>query len=471
MANGIPAHDAFAERVVVSAGILDPGSIPELSRFVDPEDFYQPPCREIWRAVVHLDEAGLDVGLESVASRLNETGKLQGIGGLQAIGEIVDVTPAMAAAHEYARAVAEKAAVRRAGAVCSHLVAEAGGTVESPREWLTEAVARLAEVTDLGRMSERDPAATAREVAKEVHTGILDRVARAKAGSDGAPGIGTGFQGLDYRIGRLTPGSLTILGAPTGIGKTGLALCIARNVARAGHGVAYATLEIPREELLERALADLTKVPVDNLFSGRIKDTDHEIIARGVARLAELPLVVDDATNHSLATLRGLVRRAERKLSASVGLLVVDYMQLVRAQTRRGATEADMVAEVSRGLLALAKDLNISVLALSQFNRDVKNRTDKEPQVTDLRQSGQIEQDARAIVLLQRTTQEGEDPQNVSAFTRKARGGGHVGVTKFVFRRTTSTWTECEEDAQPLGYGGRWSPVDDRDDYGIDNGF
>lgn len=459
MAGGVPSHDAFAERVVISAAVLDPGSIPEIARYVGPDDFYLPLCREVWRAVVALDAASREVAADAVAAWLHEQGKLEQIGGLPAIAEVLEASPAISAAHEYARSVAERAAIRRTGSVAVRVAAEARSSVADPRAWLQDVEARVSEATDTSRIAERDPAATARQVAKEVHDGLLERFAKVKAGEDGAPGLSTGFCGLDYRIGRLLPGTMTVLGAGTGVGKTGLALSIARNVARSGAGVVYATLEIPREELLERAVADCARIPCDDLFAGRIDDADQSIITMALAELAKLPLVIDDATAHSIATLRGLVRRAASKLGLRVQLLVVDYLQRVRAATtQRNASDVDRITAASMGLLDLAKDLNVAVLAPAQFNRDYKNRSDKEPQVSDLHGSSQIEKDARAILLLQRVSGADEDPQVVRAFARKARGGGHLGVTDLVLRKRTATWVEAERDDPSLGRAGGWSP-------------
>jgi replicative DNA helicase len=454
MPTGLPAHDAYAERVVVSAAVLDPLTIHECSRYVTADDFYTLPARAIWEAVVSLDAEGREVALDAVASWLHERDRLQKIGGASALAELIDAMPAIASAHEYARAIAERAAIRRTGLVAARIAAEAMSSVEAPREWLGDASVRVAEVTDLGRLLERDPAATAREVA------VLERVEVARSKGSGAPGLSTGFRALDHLIGRMQEGTVVVLGAATGIGKTGLALAIALNVARADEGVAYATVELPREELLERALASASRIPSDDLFSGCVRDDQQEALANAAAELARLPLVIDDATNHSIATLRGLVRRGEVKLGRRIRLLVVDYLQLIRAVLRRGMTTEEAIGEVSRGLLALAKDLGIAVLALSQFNRGYRNRSDKVPQVTDLRGSGQIEQDARAIILLHRASPDGVDPQIIDAIVPKARGGGRLGTTGFVLRRTTATWASREDGPDPRDppIGRSWSP-------------
>jgi replicative DNA helicase len=460
MSGGVPAHDLAAERVVISAAVLYPQTLPEIVRWLRPEDLYDPRHRAILDALYALDTAGKSTDLEAVGGHLISTGKAQAAGGIGYLAEVVDATPATTTAHDYARTLATLAAVRRVDATCRVVAGEARSGLEDARAWLDGALARVAEAATAVQLEDRDPMATAAEVADETRTEIAARAER------GAPGISTGFRSLDWRLGRLRRRSLHILAARPGIGKTGLALQIACNVARSGIGVVFVSLETDRTELLERQVAEVSSVPTDRIYYERLTAAEQKAITDALSTLGALPLVIDDATQHTLATLRGAVRRARARLRHPVGLLVVDYMQLVKTSQRKGANRSELVGEVSHGLLAMAKDLDIAVLALSQLNRssEARNVKDKRPQLSDLRESGDIEQDARAVVMLHREDiAVNQGP--CEAIVRKARGGGHPGTTEFVFTRSVGRFAETSKDEPPERYREQTHWSDSADDW------
>ena len=440
------AFDPKAERILVATAALEPGCIPEVMRLVRPNELYRTDHQEILTAIYAVFESGREVEAATIEGWLKDHGRIEHAGGDRYVGDLLDKTPTTDAPDEIARRLVRLAAVRRVYLEAKRIEAEAGGAIPDLEVWLDDQVEALRTAADVRRIAARDPTATAKEAVLEVHALLMERERKFKAGEESEPGLSTGFSSLDYRIGRMAKGSVTILGADVGVGKSGLGLAIACNVARRKHLVTLATLEIPREELAERALASSSGVEVDRMFRGELTLGEHQKLTNGMIDITDMSLVFDDSTTHTAATLRGLIRRAEIRTRRNVELLIVDYLQLMTAVVRPGANDTEVIAQCSKSLLALAKDLDIAVLAMAQFNRDRKTRgKDSPPQIQDLYGSSQIEKDARSIILLQEISEPGSEPVSIMAWVRKARGGGHPGSVEFQYRRKTATWFEVED--------------------------
>lgn len=447
MADRVPlANDERAERILVATAALEPGCIPDVMRLVRADELYRNEHQEILTAVYALFEDGHEVEAAAIEAWLEDHNRIAHAGGVEFVRHLLDRTPTTDDPEEVARRLVRFSAVRRVYTEARRIEAEAQTSIPEVEVWLDNQVEAMRQAADLRRISARDTTATSKDAALEVHALLMERERKLIAGEESEPGISTGFSSLDYRIGRMAKGSVTIVGGDVGAGKSGLGLAVACNVSRRLRGTVFAALEIPREELAERALASSSGVPVDNLFKGKFTAEDHRKLTNGMADMASMSLVFDDSTSHTSATLRGLIRRAEIRMRRPVELLVVDYLQLMTPAVRPGANETEVIAQASKSLLALAKDLDIAVLALAQFNRDRKTRgKDSPPQIQDLYGSSQIEKDARAIVLLHEVSDQGADPATIMAWVRKARGGGHPGSVEFQYRRKIATWFEVDQ--------------------------
>lgn len=448
-----PANDVVAERALVVTVAFDPGYLPDVMHVVQLGDFYQPELREVMSAICALNESQLAIEPATIEAWLYDHGRMGHAGGPEALGNLLDASPTTTDPLALAQRIAYLSAVRRVDLSARRIATEARGPIEDHGMWLVNATEAVREAADVHRLVGRDTTATSREVVIEVHQELMERERKRKAGEESAPGLSTGFGFLDYRMGRLAKGGVTILGAESGVGKTGFALAIACNVAKKGHGVGYVTLELPNAELGERMLVSFSGVDSDAVFHGHFELDDHRQLAAAISDIATLPMVFDDAAEHTSATLRAFVRRAEHRMKVPLELLVVDYLQLVKGNTRPGANDNEIIAEASRSILKLAKDLGISVLALAQFNRDRKYRKSGEPPViTDLYGSGQIEKDAHAIVLLHVTSEKGVEPASVIATVQKGRAGSHLGPVELMYRKRTATWYEVDDQYDGRSY-------------------
>lgn len=471
MEDRVPAHDPLAERTLIATVAYDSIYVPDLKRLVRADEFYVSQHRELINAIYELSETNYGVEPATIQAWLYDHGRQQHAGGVEAVANLLDTAPTTPDPLPLARRIAMLAAVRRVDLTGRKIAVEARGPMDDISSWLDTAVDQVQSAADVRRLLGRDTTATAREVVQDVHRVVMDRAAKFKEGEESAPGLSTGFSMLDYRIGRLARGGVTILGAESGVGKTGFGLAIASNVAHHGHGVAYTTLELPREELVERLLVAHSGVPSDAIFVGDLLSEDYVELAAAMAAIARLPFVLDDASVHTASTLRGFLRRAAQKIKQPIELWVVDYLQLVQAATRHGASENEIIGDVSKSLLEIAKDFNIAILALAQFNRDRKHRgKDQPPIVTDIYGSGQIEKDARAIILLQEISEIGDDPSTVIAHVHKGRAGSHKGTVEFQYRKSEAKWFEMERQYESA-YRRRQKPSSAPDSDGFQDGL
>jgi replicative DNA helicase len=369
---------------------------------------------------LELQSAGRPTDAVSVASWLKDRGRLAQVGGTAYLAQLADATPTVANVEAHARVIREKWRLRRLIATCQQVAAEGYGDTGEVQRFIDGAEQA---VFDIARIPEGTSTVSVTDAIKEAFQ-ILT-LASQRGGA--VTGIETGFTELDRRTSGLHPGDLYIVAGRPGMGKTAFVLNLAVNVARsgevsfgqaeaserAGAGVAFFSLEMPREQLAARLLASESRVDVSAIRSGALRTEHWNKLTGAAAELSRLPLWLDDTPALTLLDLRAKVRRLQAELSrradaegagpTRLGLVVVDYLQLMQGRRDAGSREQE-ISELSRGLKQLAKEMKIAVLALSQLNRSVETRAtkDKRPQLSDLRESGAIEQDADTIMFIYR---------------------------------------------------------------------
>ena len=372
----------------------------------------------IYEAVIELNATGRPVDLVSVAGFLRDRNRLAQVGGSPYLGQLADATPAVGHVEHHARVIREKWRIRQLIATCQRFAAEGYGDHGEVQEFVDRAEQAVFEIA-------RTPEGSTVVPVREAIHGAFQILAEAARRGGGITGTPTGFGGLDRRCAGLHPGDLYIVAGRPGMGKTAFVLNVAANVAMpdstlggdegdepSSYGVAFFSLEMPREQLASRLLASEARVDVSKIRSGTMGREDWNKLTDAAARLGRLPLWLDDTPALSLVELRAKIRRLkaeiERNQNAEVpckklGLVAIDYLQLMKGRRDAGSREQE-ISELSRGLKQLAKEMQVPVLALSQLNRSVETRgtKDKRPQLSDLRESGAIEQDADTIMFIYR---------------------------------------------------------------------
>ncbi|MCB2153488.1 replicative DNA helicase [bacterium] len=394
-------HNLDAERAVLGAVLLDNDVLGEISRFLKIEDFYQPGHQIIYTSMLELHNAGKPVELTMLADMLRREGKLDQVGNYVYLANLEQFVLSTSAAPEHARLVQEKSILRR--------LMSAADTI------LHESSEERREVLEQIEMAEK----LIFEVSQETHSGRFQSVEKLMEDTIGEimhlyetkqpkAGLPTYFKDLDKLIGGLEPSALAILAARPSIGKTALALNIVRNVAAVGNRpVAMFSLEMGAEQLNMRLLCSEARVPSHRVRKGQIKEREWETLRETASHMMDLPIYIDDTAAISIMQLRSRARRLKAQ-RPDLALIVVDYLQLMQGPERRGRdmNRQQEVSEISRGLKALAKELNVPVLALSQLSRNIESRSGKEksarPMLSDLRESGAIEQDADIVMFVHR---------------------------------------------------------------------
>lgn len=439
MSDQVPQHDLHAERVVLSACLLDERALAEVRTVLKPADFYDARHRLILEAACALDDAGKPAQLPSVASWLKDADKLQQVTTAY-LAEVVNFSEATARFADYAQRLAELAAIRRAGELFARLAAESKQPQRNAREWLSGALERTYQ--GVGIAGAKDTLTTAKQVTAEIMAFIEDPTDRADR-------IPTGLsEKLDKQIGGLRAGGLHLIAARPGIGKSAVTGQLALNVAQAGIGVAWFPIEMSRVDQLSRQLAQLARIEHTAIDQGKIPKSQIGSLRRAANELSKLPIAIDDNSRQTVGSIRAMVRRAETKIERKIGLVIVDYIQLIKGARDYHSDDARLT-EVSNGLLALAKELNIPVVCCAQLNRNSESRNvkDHRPQLSDLRGCGQLEQDARTVVMLYR-----EDPDAergpIEFLVRKCRQGGRTGCVELSWDGPTMSVSEHGVSAQ-----------------------
>ncbi len=423
----VPPHDLDAEAAVLSAILIERDALDKVLETLQPEHFYSEANRRIYEAAVELSSKGTPVDIVSVAGALRDRERLSQVGGSAYLAQLVDSVPSVAHVETYARMVKEKWRVRQLIATCQKVAAEGYGNVGEVQAFIDGAEQAVYEIA-------RMPEASSVQRIEPIIRSVFEQITELARRGERITGVPTGFERLDGKTAGLHDGELTIVAARPGMGKTSFVLNVAVNVAspktiaepgseggledlgvgeareEPGMGVVVFSLEMPREQLASRMVCSEGRVDVGKMRQGFLQDRDWNSLTQAASFLYRLPIWIDDTPSLGVLELRAKVRRLQAEydrpspeggLGRRIGLVVVDYLQLMSGNQYTSSREQE-ISEISRGLKRLAKELRVPVIALSQLNRAVETRgtKDKRPQLSDLRESGAIEQDADNIVFI-----------------------------------------------------------------------
>lgn len=439
-----------AEPAVLGAVLADNTVLSDLAEVIQPADFGRPAHAIIFSAMLRLDEKGSRVDHLLLAEELKEMQQLAATGGPAYLMHLDQQVPAPGNALDYAKIVKAEAERRAARLVAKEFQAKAEVWVGDVRVLLDEAQAKISSITDAkirGDLRRVD----------ELMEGTLDKLDKMKTVGSGVTGLPTGYTDLDEMLTGLHGGELLILAARPGCGKTSFAMNIATCISlqapygeQVGRGAAIFSLEMPADQLLIRLLASEARVDMRRLRGGRMSSMDEENFQAAAGRIYQAPLYIDDSGSLSPAELRAKARRLKKR-DPSLGIIIIDYLQLMQ---KGGKTESRQleISEISRSLKQLSKELDIPIVALSQLSRKVEERKGGRPMLSDLRESGAIEQDADVVMFLHREdTGEGEAPseagQPVELIVAKQRNGP-VGSVDLLFFSKHTRFESCAREHQ-----------------------
>jgi replicative DNA helicase len=414
-----PPHDKRAEAALLGAVLLDDEALNRVVSTVRAENFYREAHRIIFRAMLELAGADKPIDTVTLSEHLRGQENLQRAGGAAYLVRLSNETPATVNIEHYAQIVRDKAIVRAVIDASRGLVEEGFRDPADAAAFAEEAQRRLMEVTSSALRSE---AASIRDVIARAFKYIETLMERQER----VTGVPTGFIDLDHKLAGLQPSDLVIVAARPAMGKTALALNFAAHAAvRHGTPVAIFSLEMSSQQLAIRMLCTHARVSSADLRAGNVSDADWSKLIKAVGVLSEARIFIDETPALSVLEIRARSRRIKQE--RGLGLIIVDYLQLMRGSelaSRRGREQE--ISEISRGLKALAKELGVPVVALSQLNRAVESRSDKRPLMADLRESGAIEQDADVVLFLYRDeyyNEETDKPGIAEVIIGKQRNG------------------------------------------------
>jgi replicative DNA helicase len=396
----VPPHDLDAERAVIGAMLVSETAVAVVAERLAAEEFYSEVHRIIYGAMMRLYSRGEPIDQLTLTNELRSVNEFERIGGRPYVFQIVESVPTAANAGRYADIVRGKALLRAIIDVGSRITEDAFREPEDVSEALDSAEQLVYNVSNRTLREHLAPVS-------ELAPGALEMIQRLYEQEGEVTGVETGFEDLD----RLTTGfhksDLIILAARPAMGKTALSLnAIWHASGEKKLPVAIFSLEMSKEQLVQRLISQTTRIPAQALRSGNVKAEDWPKLVRGVAEVSRAPIWIDDTAGVTLMEIRAKVRRLASQLNVAgelpLSLVVVDYLQLMVGQDNRAENRQQEIAEISRGLKVLARDLDVPVLAIAQLSRAVETRHDKRPLLSDLRDSGAIEQDADVVMFLYR---------------------------------------------------------------------
>ncbi len=420
-----PPQDLAAEQSVLGGMLLSKDAIADVLERLRPSDFYRPAHQNVYDAILDLYGRGEPADAVTVAAELDRRGLLRRIGGAPYLHTLISTVPTAANAGYYAGIVAEKALLRRLVEAGTRVVqyGYAGAEGADVAEVVDRAQAEMYEVTER-RMSEDFVPL------EDLLQPTMDEIDAIASNGGLSRGVPTGFTELDELTNGLHPGQMIIVAARPGVGKSTLGLDFMRSCSiKHRFASVIFSLEMSKSEIVMRLLSAEAKIKLGDMRSGRMSDDDWTRLARRMSEISEAPLYIDDSPNLTMMEIRAKARRLKQK--ADLRLVVVDYLQLMSSGKKVESRQLE-VSEFSRHLKLLAKELEVPVIAISQLNRGPEQRTDKKPMLSDLRESGSLEQDADMVILLNRPDAfERDDPRGGEAdlIVAKHRNGPTKTVT------------------------------------------
>jgi replicative DNA helicase len=435
----VPPQSIEAEESLLGGVLLDNSAMDRALEFVTPDDLYREVHRTIMRAMVELNQRGEPIDLVTLADTLKVRGELTEVGGATYLAELADKVPTAANTAYYARIVRQKSVLRSLIQTATEIATLGYESASDVDEFLDQAEHKIFEI------SERKVRPTFFRI-RDIMVDSMHTIEQLYERKELVTGVPTGFVDLDRLTAGFQPSDLIIVAGRPSMGKTAFALNLAQYAATTAKlGVGVFSLEMSKEQLVLRMLCSEARVDQSKVRAGFAAERDFPKLALAASRLADSPIYIDDTPALSVLELRAKARRLKRERESKLGLIIVDYLQLMRGHDRADNREQE-ISSISRSLKALAKELNVPVVALSQLNRQVETRAEKRPVMADLRESGAIEQDADVIAFLYRPIVYDKNAEERAAEVIVAKQrNGPIGTVPLTFM---SEYTRFENRAE-----------------------
>lgn len=422
----VPPHNVDAEQSVLGALLLDNSAISKVVRYLSPEDFYLESHRVIFNVVLELEESGQAADLVTITDKLRRQGELEKVGGATYVATLTNISPTSANVEYYARIVEEKALLRNLINLATRIAGMGYEGSEDAERLMEEAEKMLLEI---GSRRTSVVFSEIKDVLMDTFKHI-EYLCEHKGKITGAP---TGFKDLDKLCQGFQPGDLVIVAGRPSMGKTSFGLCIAhQSTVQTQQPVAIFSLEMSKEQLVQRMLCAEAMVDQHKIRTGFINDDDWGKLSQKARDMAKLPIYIDDSGVLTVRQIRAKARRMHAE--KGLGLIIIDYLQLMQG-SRKIENRQQEIAEISRSLKGLAKELNTPIIALAQLSRSVEQRQDKKPLMSDLRESGSIEQDADVVMFIYRDEYYNPDTEKIGIaeiIVSKQRNGP-TGIVELAF--------------------------------------
>ena len=423
----IPPNDTEAEQAVIGSMLTDKDAVSSAIEVLKEDDFYREDNKAIYTAILNLYNRNEPIDIITLKSELSAMGKLEAVGGLEYVASLPDKVPTTANAGQYIKIVEEKAVLRNLIKTANELITLGYDPTQEVENIIDSAEKKIFEV-----MQKRNQKgySSIRDVLVDTFT-QLEQLYNQKQHITGVP---TGFADLDYKTAGLHPSDLILVAARPAMGKSAFALNIATNAAvKANVPVAIFSLEMSKEQMVNRILCSEAMVDSNKVRTGTIDDDEWAKLAGASGQLSESQIFIDDTPGISIMEIRAKCRKL--KLEKNIGLVVIDYLQLITASGRKGGSREQEISEISRSLKILAKEINVPVIALSQLSRAPEQRPDHRPMLADLRESGAIEQDADIVMFLYRDDYYNEDSEkkNIAEVILAKHRAGSTGTVELLW--------------------------------------
>ncbi len=438
MIDRTPPQNIEAEQAVIGAIFLDPAAIVLASEILLPEDFYRSAHQKIYEVMLHLNETGHAVDLVTVTEQLAASKLLEDVGGISYLSELSVSVPTAANVGYYARIVEEKSLLRRLIRTATDIATEGYTREDEVEALLDEAEKSIMEV------AQRKNSGAFQNI-KDVLVRTYDNIELLHNRKGEVTGIPTGFSELDRMTAGFQRNDLIIVAARPSVGKTAFALNIAQNVAtKTDENVAIFSLEMGAEQLVMRMLCAEGNIDAQNLRTGSLTDEDWRKLTMAMGSLSNSGIYIDDTPGIRVSEIRSKCRRLKQE--SGLGMILIDYLQLIQGSGRSKENRQQEVSEISRSLKALARELEVPVIALSQLSRGVEQRQDKRPMMSDIRESGSIEQDADIVAFLYRDDYYDKETENkniIEIIIAKQRNGP-TGTVSLAFVKEYNKFVNLE---------------------------
>ncbi|MBR1803138.1 MAG: replicative DNA helicase [Clostridia bacterium] len=435
----IPPHDIEAEQAVIGSMLTDKDAIMSAIEVLKEDDFYREDNKVIYSAILNLYNKAQPVDIITLKSELQAMNQLEAVGGLEYIAILPDKVPTTANVEQYIKIVEEKSALRALIKTANELITLGYDPTQEVEDILDSAERKIFDVIQ-GR--NQKGYTSIKDILVDSFT-ELEQLYNQKQHITGVP---TGFADLDYMTAGLHPSDLVIVAARPAMGKSAFALNIATHAAvRANTPVVIFSLEMSKEQMTNRILCSEAMVDSNKVRTGKIDDDDWTKLAAASGQLSEAPIYIDDTPGITVMEMRAKCRKL--KLEKGIGLVVIDYIQLVQGNSRKGGSREQEISEISRSLKILAKEIGAPVIALSQLSRAVEQRPDHRPMLSDLRESGAIEQDADIVTFLYRDDYYNPDTErkNIAEVIVAKHRAGNTGTVELLWLGNYTKFANLEK--------------------------